>query len=485
VHKRAEAPNRSPITPWPSSAGMSVITRARSSTSGPYQPDPPKWKVPDLCREFVEMLLARAKVIARERHGVEVAGDDLSQLQGTGDHATSLEQASGRFVTAAFVSAREIAGNSEDLFDPESIGSTQVPRSDRIAEIVSRPRFGAPIRIDRAIPESSHALSQPFVERSISWTVLDSPTSSLGEVHAEVHEKRSVRRSSGWLTCFNWTLALGACILLFVVWQLWGTSIAQHHDQHQLQSAFEKSLRAHHSTSPSSSAPSMVPADQSVPVPAEGTPVAQLQIPAIGLDQYVVSGTDEGDLAKGPGHYIGTAAPGQAGNVAIAGHRTTNGAPFNRLGQLAVGNQIYLTTTTGERLTYIVSQAPLAVSPSDVAVLDSFGDNRITLTTCNPEFSSSQRLIVVGELNQPTPPVVKKTKPRAYHIVNSQTASWSWSSLPKVVIEAGFLILLGLTDRRFSAWYGGKGRWLILAPIWITGLFVLFQGLNGFLPTAV
>ena len=51
----------------------------------------------------------------------------------------------------------------------------------------------------------------------------------------------------------------------------------------------------------------------------------------------VVSGTDEGDLALGPGHYLGTAMPGQAGNVAIAGHRTTHGAPFNRLAALGAG----------------------------------------------------------------------------------------------------------------------------------------------------
>ena len=65
--------------------------------------------------------------------------------------------------------------------------------------------------------------------------------------------------------------------------------------------------------------------------------MAHLQVPKIGLDEFVVSGTNEADLAKGPGHYLGTAMPGQAGNVAIAGHRTTHGAPFNRLAELAIG----------------------------------------------------------------------------------------------------------------------------------------------------
>lgn len=231
----------------------------------------------------------------------------------------------------------------------------------------------------------------------------------------------------------------------------------------------------------------MIAADKVVPAAPEGTVVAHLQIPAIDLGEYVVSGTAEGDLAKGPGHYVGTAEPGQAGNVAIAGHRTTNGAPFNRIGQLAIGDSIYLTTTSGERLTYVVSQAPYPVSPTDVEVLDNFGDNRITLTTCNPEYSSAQRLIVIGELKQPSPPAVTKTKakPHPYHIANAQTASWDWSLLPVVVIESGVLVLLGLSFRRISRWYGRAGRWIVIAPLWVAGLYLLFQTLTNFLPATV
>jgi sortase A len=298
---------------------------------------------------------------------------------------------------------------------------------------------------------------------------------------------RLIARHLGWSTFFTWVRNFGIVVILFVAWQLWGTSISQHHDQHQLQSAFEASVHAHRAkpTTPATSGPVLISADKAVPVPAEGSVVAQLQIPAIGLSEYVVSGTAEGDLARGPGHYIGTAAPGQAGNVAIAGHRTTNGAPFNRLGQLAIGDQIYLTTTSGERLTYLVSQIPLAVSPGDVSVLDNYGDNRITLTTCNPEFSSSQRLIVVGELKQPKPPVATKAAPRPYHIVNAQTASWDWSLLPIVGLEAGVLLLLGLSNRRFSAWYGRLGRWLILVPLWGAGMYLLFSTLTSFLPATI
>ena len=128
--------------------------------------------------------------------------------------------------------------------------------------------------------------------------------------------------------------------------------------------------------------------------------------------------------------------------MAIAGHRTTHGAPFNGLGRLGTGDRIILTTTSGQNLTYVVAGAPQVVSPSDVAVLNYFGDNRITLTTCNPEFSSSQRLVVVGKLDLPA----AGTPPRhvTYQLGNTATASWNWSLLPVVGIELSLLLLLAL-----------------------------------------
>jgi sortase A len=218
-----------------------------------------------------------------------------------------------------------------------------------------------------------------------------------------------------------------------------------------------------------------------VPVPANGTVVAELQIPSIGVDQFVVSGTDADQLSQGPGHYVGTAVPGQAGNVAIAGHRTTNGAPFNRLGELVRGDRVILTTTSGEHLTYVISGTPQAVSPSDVAVLNYFGDNRITLTTCTPEFSAAQRLIAVGMLQSGASPNVPASK-LTYHVVNPATASWNWSMLPAVGIELCLLLLLGLSYRRFEGWFGGRGKWFILVPLWAVGLYLIFGSLTTFLP---
>ncbi len=309
------------------------------------------------------------------------------------------------------------------------------------------------------------------------------PTAEVDVVHAhQAPITGTIPVQSPWFHVFTWTRNVGAIILLFVVWQLWGTSISQHQAQSQLKSEFD-ALRAQHAAGSHASKLTLISAATRVSSPGDGKVVAEIQIPAIGVDQYVVEGTTESDLSKGPGHYIGTAMPGQAGNVAIAGHRTTYGAPFNGLGRLVPGDRIILTTTFGQSLTYVVSGTPQAVSPSDVGVLNYFGDNRITLTTCNPEFSSTQRLIVVGKLKQPlSSPAVKHL---SYHVVNPAIASWNWSLLPAVGLEVCLLLLLALSYRRFGAWFGATEKWLILVPLWAAGLYLLFGTLTHFLPAAL
>ena len=67
---------------------------------------------------------------------------------------------------------------------------------------------------------------------------------------------------------------------------------------------------------------------QNIPEIESGEAIARIEIPAIGVDDIVVAGVDSGDLKKGPGHFPTTPLPGQLGNSAIAGHRTTYGQPF-------------------------------------------------------------------------------------------------------------------------------------------------------------
>jgi LPXTG-site transpeptidase (sortase) family protein len=446
----------------------------------PLQPIRTELKIPYACRIFVEGLIAEAVArAASDHHLVDERAIDWDSIWHAGDGAASSEQALGRIVTAARLAADQLTRGIPAYDEARHIALPVRPPTSPELLPVAAPlpvppppqRVQAPGSVPLAAAYPQH--EQP--QRGSLVDVLPSESPILWMSAAP----------SGWWTAFTWIRNLGLVIGLFVAWQLWGTAISQHHEQHHLQGVFEASVQKHHHAATTSTGPALIPASQVVPVPPEGSPVAKLQIPAIGLDEIVVSGTAESDLAEGPGHYVGTAAPGQAGNVAIAGHRTTNGAPFNRLGQLALGDKIFLTTLAGERLTYQVSQAPVPVSPSDVTVLDDFSDNRITLTTCNPEYSSTQRLIVVGELDQPTSPVAAKVKPHAYHIVNAQTASLAWSLFPVVVLEMGVLLLLGLSNRRFSAWYGGAARWVILVPLWGVALYALFGTLSAFLPSSL
>lgn len=134
--------------------------------------------------------------------------------------------------------------------------------------------------------------------------------------------------------------------------------------------------------------------------PGSGAAIGRIVIPAIGLDMVVVQGTDAAALAKGPGHYPDTPMPCLAGDVAIAGHRTTFLHPFYDLNDVKPGDVIDLSSRTFS-CAYAVSAPPFAVSPRDTAVVaNTPGAFTLTLTTCNPIGSSAQRLVVKADLVQ-------------------------------------------------------------------------------------
>jgi sortase A len=199
-------------------------------------------------------------------------------------------------------------------------------------------------------------------------------------------------------------ITVGVLILLFVTYQLWGTGIREAQAQRKLEDEFEQRLGdAGVAVAPpdeSAQGPNPTPSTTTPgpppPPAAEGDAVAHLSIPDIDVDKIVIEGVALDDLKRGPGHYPDTPLPGQPGNAAIAGHRTTYGAPFNRINELDRGDEILVTTVQGA-FRYEVSDQ-LIVSPSEVGVLDDFGDNRLTLTACHPKYSARQRIIVVAAL---------------------------------------------------------------------------------------
>jgi sortase A len=130
---------------------------------------------------------------------------------------------------------------------------------------------------------------------------------------------------------------------------------------------------------------------------AEGDSLTRLRIPDIDVDVVVVEGTSASALKAGAGHYPNTPLPGEEGNVAIAGHRTTYGKPFANLDHLKPGNEIILETPIGRHV-YKISREPFVVDKADFSVISQTSGHTLTLTTCHPKGSAKQRLIVKAEL---------------------------------------------------------------------------------------
>jgi sortase A len=142
-----------------------------------------------------------------------------------------------------------------------------------------------------------------------------------------------------------------------------------------------------------------------------GKGFAFLHIPRLGKKYSVpvVQGVSLPDLSRGVGHYPSTALPGALGNFAVAGHRATNGEPFAHLDRVKVGDSIVV-ETRNSWFTYVVDDITI-VAPTDVWVIEPIPGKPdveptrrlITLTTCNPRWASTQRLILFGHLDGERP----------------------------------------------------------------------------------
>jgi sortase A len=236
-----------------------------------------------------------------------------------------------------------------------------------------------------------------------------------------------------------------------------------------------------------------------------GDAVARIEIPRIDVDKFVVQGTGVPDLRKGPGHYMDTPMPGDDGNAAIAGHRTTYGAPFGDIDQLEPGDVIFVTTLAG-RFEYRVMGADRSqaggdpasghfiVKPTDVFVLDNFGDNRLTLTACHPKYSARQRIIVAAELIRAPSLTTTTVAPTTTDASQPpQTASLDGPDLdeglggdpgartPAILWGLLFFALLAgvrQASRRWQRWPAYGLGLLVLAPV----LYVWFENLDRWMP---
>lgn len=135
----------------------------------------------------------------------------------------------------------------------------------------------------------------------------------------------------------------------------------------------------------------------------EGDPLTYIKIPALDVETIVVEGVTEESLRAGAGHYPMTPLPGEKGNVAIAGHRTTYGKPFNRMDELVPGDKIILITPVGRHV-YEVMARPAVAHPNDWSIIEDYPKrgSYLTLTSCHPEGSASYRIWVRAKLVEST-----------------------------------------------------------------------------------
>ena len=272
-------------------------------------------------------------------------------------------------------------------------------------------------------------------------------------------------------------VAVGAMMLLFVAYQLWGTGLAENRAQNTLAEEFETIV----STAPTESTPPTLP--------SYGDVVSRIEIPRIGVDKFVVAGVDAKSLQKGPGLFPGSPLAGQLGNVAITGHRTTYGAPFSRIDELRAGDEIVVQTADGE-FTYIVNGDPFVVEPTrtDVARTQDPGSAMLTLISCHPRWTSEKRIVVTADLAPDVEPdeatIVVPDDPEEIPVALSEGWFHDPSAWPAVL--AWFALLAGMyatavvaTRRGVRAWVSYPVMTIAMLPV----MFVFFGQLSRLLPT--
>ena len=256
---------------------------------------------------------------------------------------------------------------------------------------------------------------------------LATPADETGAVPAVSRPQRDIGRTV--IRGLGQTLiTFGLVCLLFVVYELWVTDLFAGREQSHLSQEIHQEWADSPTVEPAPADPSQ-PAAPFTPAAIQvsvGQPFAVLHIPRLaggdGFSRVVVEGVAQTQLAQGPGHYIGTAMPGEPGNASFAGHRVGRGSPFLDLGELRPGDPIVVETadawftyrvlgdTATGRFTGDPSGIPgqEIVLPTQLSVISPTPGGPVagpatgaylTLTTCHPKFSARQRLIIHARLD--------------------------------------------------------------------------------------
>jgi sortase A len=192
-------------------------------------------------------------------------------------------------------------------------------------------------------------------------------------------------------------ITAGAVVLLLVVYEVWVTDLFSDRAQDRVAEDLREDW-----TSPGTPDAG----------PDFGQAFAFVHIPRFGADwtRAVVEGTDPDELEDGPGHYVGSAMPGERGNFAMAGHRVGRGSPFIALDVLQPGDPVVVETVAAWHVYRVTTTTVVDPGESSVVAPTPGGavDGEVTgafltMTTCHPKFSTRERLVVHGELESSIP----------------------------------------------------------------------------------
>ncbi|MEN9792051.1 MAG: hypothetical protein RL330_129 [Actinomycetota bacterium] len=319
----------------------------------------------------------------------------------------------------------------------------------------------------------------------------------------------AVRSPGRWSRILDITgktlLTTGLLMLAFVVYQLWGTGIYESRAQDNLEKEFQEQI------APATTVPgvtTIVTTTTEPRRPSGAKVVGRIQAPTMGLDKYMVAGVTTDLLKMGPGLFPKSPLPGQKGNVAITGHRTTYGQPFGRIHELKAGDQITITTTKGV-FVYEVFGKPQIVMPTKTSVIKTTDKSKsiLTLISCHPRWSSERRIVVRAELiTGPVPTttiapgaagatttsttieeIVDDTEPGDGELLPGDELDDGWfhdtSTIPEVLFYG--LLLAAIAVFATTLVKRGRSRWVVYPPalvVFIVLLYPFFENLSGLLP---
>jgi LPXTG-site transpeptidase (sortase) family protein len=211
-----------------------------------------------------------------------------------------------------------------------------------------------------------------------------------------------------------------------------------------------------------------------------GAPVALLEVPVIGLTQVVVEGTTSDQLKTGPGHRRDTVLPGQAGTSLVYGRQAAFGAPFGRIGELVVGDQITVTTGQGTA-TYRVSGIRLPGDPQPQPLAQ--GAGRLTLVTAEgTPFIPESTLRVDADLVSEPQPFGERIVTLAGLAPAEQPMAGDSSGIFPLVLWVQLLLVAGFAVAWAAVRWGGRQAWLVGVPVLLAVGLGVADAVSSFLP---